>query len=162
MNIIFLDFDGVINNNQEIITPEALKNLKKIIALSQAKIVVISSWFMHSPKRREKISEFLTKLKITNFDLIKVDLEGTYNGEYLSYRSLGIIDYIFKHPNIYYIVLDDEFKKEYNLLNIYCLTTNSNTGLVKEDILKITFKQPNLTTFEKIKYLTNSKSTLIK
>ena len=31
MNIIFLDFDGVINNNDDLITEESILTLKKII-----------------------------------------------------------------------------------------------------------------------------------
>lgn len=120
--------------------------------LSQAKVVVTSSWFMFSPKRIERISEFLAKLKITNIDWIRVDLKATYNGKDFSYRTLGIIDYLYQHPNSCYLILDDEFEEEYDLLNLHHLITNPNTGLVKENLANITFQQPDLMSFSKIKY----------
>ena len=110
-------------------------------------MVVISSWYRFSPNRKEKISQFLTKLKITNIDWIRTDLEATYNDIELSYRSLGIINYLYQHPNSCYLILDDEFGKEYNLLNLHHLTTNPNKGLVKEDLENITFQHPNLICF---------------
>lgn len=151
MNVIFLDFDGVINNNEEKITKEAMITLKEIILKYQALVVITTSWFMFSSNRKDKITKFLNKLGIIDIDWIKLGLKGSYQGIPLSYRTLGITDYLLTHPNINYLVLDDEYEKEYELLNINHLKTNPNTGLTGEDIKKVSFKKPNLTIFTKEK-----------
>ena len=150
MNVIFLDFDGVINNNEETVTKEAMITLKEMILKYQALVVITTSWFVFSPNRKEKITAFLNKLGITNIDWLKLGLKGTYQGIPLSYRTLGIIDYLSEHPSINYIVLDDEYDSEYRLLNINHLKTNPNIGLTKEDIKKVSFQKPHPTIVTKV------------
>ena len=43
MNVIFLDFDGVINNNEETVTKEAMITLKEMILKYQALVVITTS-----------------------------------------------------------------------------------------------------------------------
>ena len=143
MNIIFLDFDGVINNNDDLITEESILTLKKIIHEYQAKVVVISSWIMDGREER-KIRDFLDKLGIHNIDFINPNLIGTFENNELNYRFLGIADYLLNNPQINYLILDDEYDDEYNRLNLNHLKTNMDTGLVLSDYNKVAFKKPDL------------------
>ena len=151
MNIIFLDFDGVINNNDDLTTDESILTLKKIIRDYQSKVVVISSWIMDGrEERKRKIIDFLNKLGIHNVDFINPNLTGTFADIELNYRFLGIADYLLNQPQTHYLILDDEYDDEYTKLNLNHVKTNMNTGLVLSDYDKVIFTKPDLSVLSQI------------
>lgn len=52
-------------------------------------------------------------------------------------RPLGILDYLKKYPNIYYVVLDDEFHEAYNYFNIHYYSPNDKIEMQMEDVDQI-------------------------
>lgn len=150
-NILFLDFDGVINDNTESITKSCLYLIKKIILKYKAKVVVISSWYQtNKSNRKEKITLFLHQLGIYDIDFINLDLQGNHP-ELFSRRTLGIIDYLIKYPNINYLILDDEFDSVYRLLGLNYLKTNMWSGFTIDDYKKVQFKPVDISKIPKIK-----------
>jgi len=84
VRIIFLDFDGVLNSNRYIrscggtglaLDPECLKQLKKIVDATDAKIVLTTSWREHWEQDEEKcdpigkeICEIFSKYQLSVLD----------------------------------------------------------------------------------------------
>ena len=115
MKCIFLDFDGVINNwyHFDGVSIENVMILKKIIELSDAKIIAITS-NKYSLQRLDKVDyyksifynnyvKFLNELGIQIHDLTPfVD----------SNRTLEIKKYIEEHQIEQYVILDDELIEE--------------------------------------------------
>lgn len=111
MKYIFLDFDGVINNwnHFEGVAKENAIVLKKIIDISEAKVVATSSnkYFLQcNPKTDYYSSNFynvyvkkLNELGIQIFDLTPIC---GFN------RSLEIKKYILDHNVKDYVIIDDE------------------------------------------------------
>ena len=124
-NIVFLDFDGVINldfNNY--IGPfnnkEQMENLNKFCIENDFKIVVISSWRKYSNYKEILYNSGLNKnIKILGAtDVLEKD------------REAEIIDYLNKHDNTNkFIILDDG---EFNELSRYQVKTDYNKGFDKE------------------------------
>lgn len=144
MNYIFLDIDGVLNNQNDIIRKhkcnaphfeahfceEAYKTLGKICKKCNAKVVLSSTWRLGfrnnmQPKEEDIFSQRLLKL----FNKYNIDLIGITTLEYLD-RGVQIKkfikDHLLYHDN--YIVIDDEVK---NILPY----------IVKDRVLKIDFKK---------------------
>ena len=98
MKIIFLDLDGVLNNwyQPDLIARENLNILKKILALSKAKIVLTSS--NKYPLQRQNIK----------------NITGSYLEKYVKIiqnedRSLEIKAYLESNTNITdFVIIDDE------------------------------------------------------
>ena len=115
MKCIFLDFDGVINNwyHFDGVSIENVMILKKIIELSDAKIIAITS-NKYSLQRLDKVDyyksifynnyvKFLNELGIQIHDLTPfVDTN----------RTLEIKKYIEEHQIEQYVILDDELIEE--------------------------------------------------
>ena len=115
MKCIFLDFDGVINNwyHFDGVSIENVMILKKIIELSDAKIIAITS-NKYSLQRLDKVDyyksifynsyvKFLNELGIQVHDLTPfVDAN----------RTLEIKKYIEEHQIEQYVILDDELIEE--------------------------------------------------
>jgi len=55
----------------------------------------------------------------------------------LSYRVLGIIDYLNQHPDVSYIILDDEYHDQYQEFNLHFYPPIRNRPLKKEDFYQI-------------------------
>jgi len=152
-NVIFLDFDGVINNNIEEVTLTSIILLKCIIKKHNAKVVVISSILGNgTEKKKNNIALFLNKLGIYNIDFIDLNFEGYFYNNLLLPRLLGIVDYLRKHLNINYLIIDDEFEQEYNLLKLNHLKTEMWEGLKYEDYYRVTFKSADLEYLKEVKY----------
>lgn len=107
-NIIFLDFDGVLNSNWWLVEgnkkikglkefdPKRIKILKEIIKGTDAKVVLTSSW-----RNREGIKEFFSKCGIKVYDSVK-DLGKGNRGE-------EIQEWLDTHHFwTNYLILDDE------------------------------------------------------
>ena len=146
-NIIFLDIDGVLNGEEQFEIPprfskEAIFVLKQIITKYQAKIVITSSWQRSDGSNRNKIKSMFQSVDIEVFDFIHPSLKGTYLNKELSNRSCGILDYLLHHP-CYYLILDDEYQKEYEFLKLHYYQTPTLKGLTKKDLPHLYFKALN-------------------
>ena len=94
-NIIFLDIDGVLNDNNCLFLKESVETLKLLIKRYNAKVVIISSWQMNGTEsRRKRIKKQFEELCIYNIDFIDPNLEGNLGDIKLPPRLLGIVDYL--------------------------------------------------------------------
>ena len=125
MNVIFLDFDGVINTINGVIRPlekenakeERIKILSEICHKYDCKVVIISS---HKDQIDEEtletnidwINEYFEKFKQYDIELIGRTplVEKNYEGNY--YRIVKedeIKEYLDKHPEIeHFCIIDDD------------------------------------------------------
>ena len=147
---IFLDIDGVLNNNYtKNIAPYGCKGinnnclniLKTIVNKTNGKIVLISDWLLsflpddHMPDMAKYITEKLYS-KNLSFELI------SYDRLYFN-RVESIKNWIETHKTEGYIILDDYNYKLYYLDSVYphWLHINNKKGLrnehIKEAIEKI-------------------------
>lgn len=141
MNIIFLDVDGVLNDDRTRerccgmigIAPHKVANLKYIVENANAKIVLISSWknmwdFTRS-KQHKNMGMYLDgqlaaeSLHIEN----KTKDEGFNRGE-------GILQFLETHPAEAWVVLDDETfdYEECGIMPHLIQTDFNNGGLTKK------------------------------
>ena len=115
---LFLDFDGVLNNqkylrfqknndftNSEPFDSENIKNLNKLCKIIKfEKIVISSSW-----KKSYPVDELAAMLKLSGFlysSIVKDTTENLSNSSATG-RSSEIKQYITKHNIKNYIILDD-------------------------------------------------------
>lgn len=152
-NLIFLDIDGVINNNCCNILLESVEFLKHLIQLYDAKIVIISSLQGNgTEEKRSKIRILFEEFGIYNIDFIDPNFIGSFFDIPLPSRVLGIVDYLKNNEVTNYIILDDEYHNDYRLLCLNHYKTMPFQGLTYKDLPKITFKQVNLNNFKYISY----------
>lgn len=138
MKIIFLDLDGVLNNwyHPDLIDPKNVLVLKKIIKLTNAKIVLTTS--NKYPFQREKIKNikgsYLEKyIKILQNNGLSIYDLTPYVEEN---RSLEIKAYLKSNPNITdFVIIDDELVS-HELLK-YQVFLDWNTGLLEKHIKPI-------------------------
>lgn len=138
MKIIFLDLDGVLNNwyHPDLIDPKNVLVLKKIIKLTNAKIVLTTS--NKYPFQREKIKNikgsYLEKyIKILQNNGLSIYDLTPYVEEN---RSLEIKAYLKSNPNITdFVIVDDELVSP-ELLK-YQVFLDWNTGLLEKHIKPI-------------------------
>ena len=109
MKIIFLDFDGVINDYTSFnsVNVKCLNILKTIVDETNAKIVVTSSTknnYLKSNKKEETICyKYINILKKHNIEVIDFTKK-------LKTRELEINDYLISHENIEaFLILDDDY-----------------------------------------------------
>lgn len=125
MNVVFLDFDGVLNSHrymqrigafgeptpteEEVLDPEAVAHLNRLVLAVDADVVISSSW------RYGRTTEHLTSmLEARGFqgrvvdklpDWSKDELRGLYVAEE---RGDEIREWLAKHPEVTaFVVLDD-------------------------------------------------------
>ncbi len=153
--IIFLDIDGVLNNNtwsqnhQGVISDDILidekkvKLLYKIIKATGAGVVLHSGWKiwfndMIQPTRKEsqKLVEILGRCHITIFD-ITPDFsteEIRKTRKFSLVKAKEILSWLHGHPEIRnWIVLDDLYLHDAEIEK-HQIMTNQETGLVQEDV----------------------------
>lgn len=148
-NVIFLDIDGVLKNNTDKYSSEALTVLLKLINKYNAKIVIISSLFGNGTLgRRKKLIKIFNNFGIYDIDFIDPNYECFFLNVKISGRVIGIIDYLRKNRWINYIILDDEFERKYKYLGLNYFKTNKNKGLLEKDLSKIEFKKVSKKQFE--------------
>lgn len=144
-NIIFLDFDGVITNDENKFSIEAISVLNKVILEYKAKVVVISSMLVNgTDKKKMLITNMLNRLGITYIDFINPNFVAMFDGKYLKRRVVGIIDYLRLNPHVNYIILDDEYSEEYTKFGLNHLQTHEDIGLRREDYDLIKFSKVDL------------------
>lgn len=152
-NIIFLDIDGVLNDNDSTYLLESIESLKQLIESNNAKIVLITSKQHNGTEnRRKKIKFDLEKIGIYNIDFIDPNFEGNLYNINIPRRVLGIVHYLKNNKIDNYVILDDEFHNDYKLLCLNYYKTNPNKGLTYKDLPKIIFKPVNLNNFKNINY----------
>ena len=124
-NIIFLDFDGVINldsdnYNGPFKNNKLIKNISNLCINNNFKIVVISSWRKYSNYKDILYNSGLNK---------KVEILGCTNNLEKD-RESEIIEYIKEHLYINkFIIIDD---MPFNLLKAYQVQTDYNSGFNDE------------------------------
>ena len=139
MKYIFLDIDGVLNNNKTVVlTPEGhtgisdnlAKRLGKIISQTGAKPVLTSSW-----RYKSGIEDTLyMRRRLRRYNAIPVG-EITESNCCRSLRGASIKLFLETHPHDEIVILDDylfDFYEE-GLLP-YLILTNPETGLTMEDV----------------------------
>lgn len=135
MKVIFLDFDGVLNSdeyfertkddkiNRSEFDVNSLKILREIISLTDAKIVVTSTWKVL--RRFDKVKEYLKSQGILVYDTTrKIDFK----------RGEEIRDYLSSHKDISeFVIVDDEVFPDFNELTKYLVKTDFYSGGLKEE-----------------------------
>lgn len=152
-NIIFLDIDGVLNNNYSNISSESIDVIKQLIQKNNAKVVMITSHQQNgTDAKRNLIKQKLEELDIYNIDFIDPNFEGYILDIKLPSRILGIVDYLKKNEVSNYVILDDDYNNDYKLVCLNHYKTNPQKGLTNKDLSKITFKSVNIKNFKNINY----------
>lgn len=110
MNVIFLDFNGVLDTYEEmdIINKDNLLRLKKIVDETDSKIVISSSLKNNSFKEgtytNNLVNYLINPLKELDIDVIGI----TPNKDT---REEEITEYLVNHPEINnFLILDDEYE----------------------------------------------------
>lgn len=137
MKIIFLDIDGVLNNEYTkafapsgalFVSDRLLKNLSKIVKVTGAEIVLSSSWRLDWVKGKETKDFLALQSKLKDFSIELFDKTPLIkNG---ANRGAEIEEWLKYHPEVEnYVILDDES----NLFssNEHLILTNSYYGLTE-------------------------------
>ena len=140
MNIIFLDFDGVLTTPESNYTfvPSLLERLGRILDETKAKIVITSSW------RSSSVTDMISTLKnksnpvnqVTMFPYTERVIGVTPRcGAWYRGQELDRWMKMNENMNYSYIILDDEdnFTPEQRK---HLIQTNHSTGLSEEDTYK--------------------------
>ena len=151
MKVIFLDIDGVLNEENSRsrccgykgIDDKKVENLAEIVKATGAEIVLISTWkddWRKTDKRHQGmmanyLDRKLAKQGLTILD--KTESVDRVSGFHLS-RGEGILQYLSTHSVEKYVILDD-FQFDYDgcgLTENYVKTDYENGGLTAELALK--------------------------
>ena len=152
-NIIFLDIDGVLNDNSSSFSLESVNVLKYLIKIYNTKVVMITSWQMNGTEnKRKNIKYKFEKLGIYDIDFIDPNFEGCLGNIILPSRLLGIVDYLRKYPEYNYVIFDDDYHNDYKLICLNHYKTKPLKGLTYKDTPKIRFKPVNIDNFKYINY----------
>jgi hypothetical protein len=123
MKVIFLDFDGVITipKSKWHISVPHVKRIKKICDVTDAKIVISSSWQRYAgtdkETEEEKVKNWLNGILMKGykgfirkfFAEYTFDMSGRFYGEYGSDRGSDIKSWLVRHPEVdSYVIIDDE------------------------------------------------------
>ena len=155
MNYIFLDIDGVMNNQQDWLTKdkenynhmfcdEAWQMLSDVCKATDAKVVLSSSWRLSLEQDRncfypKEQNCKLSKRLLEYFDRYNIKLVGLTTN-YYDYRGKQIQAYVkkFLKENDNYVVLDDD---EFDIANYVpkeqMIRTEFETGLQPEHCKRI-------------------------
>lgn len=136
MNVIFLDFNGVLDTYEmmDVINKDNLNRLKMIVAATNSKIVISSSLknsYYYLGNFSKKLEEIIQILEDNGIEVIGITPKKES-------REEEIIAYLENNPNITnYCILDDEH--EWNILNDHLVKLipqiNGSNGLTDEDVL---------------------------
>lgn len=124
MKIIFLDVDGVLNDQNTRYTTDGalgigiddtkIQYLKNIVDATSAQIVLCSGWKLRwSPNiENQGVSARYLTNKLSNYSLTIMDR--TYDPDGFSHRGAGIKNWLADHPTVEtWAVLDDEIFPDY-------------------------------------------------
>ena len=144
MKAIFLDVDGVLNNdkyfertknekqNRIELDDENIKCLKEIIDLTGAKVVVTSTW-----KELRIYSKLISYLKTFGIEVYDKTVHMSYN------RGDEIREYLSTHEIENFIILDDEIFRDFNELISHLLKTYFYNGGLTEQHKTLALKLMN-------------------
>ena len=136
MKYIFLDIDGVLNNDRTVtrspdgyigISDSLTKRLRKIIEATNASVVLTSTW-KHSSL--QDLAYMRKKLKRHN----ALPIGQTKEPQKIM-RGFGINEYLKEHPCDEFVILDD-FSFDYARENLkeHVVLTDESKGLTDDDV----------------------------
>lgn len=165
-NGIFLDFDGVINSSPwfaslpskkgiisdfgselmwiEMVDPEAIKKLNKIIEKTRAKVIISSSWRCHHTIKRLQsvlnargfIGEIIGKTPcVVDMNILNASEPSVNNEKYIGERGLEIKQWLVENAVLgidNFIILDDN--SDMADLRKFLIKTSWHTGLLDEHV----------------------------
>lgn len=142
MKVIFLDVDGVLTSvsyykqssdeERRYFDPTCLENLKHIIDMTGAYIVVSSDWKNSEEKMNRlliKLEEYGLKDKYIGCTPVVEENSGYY---VRSNRGFEIDFYLSDHKCDSFVILDD-LDHDLNIFLDYVVLTNNEFGLTKKD-----------------------------
>lgn len=134
MNVIFLDFNGVLdtNLNMDVIDQGNLNRLKKLVDMFDAKVVISSSLknpFYYNGKHSRLFQGILAALLEIGIDVIGITPKGNS-------REEEILMYLNSHPEISnYCILDDDYdmdKLKEHLVKLPMQMSEGQMGFTQE------------------------------
>lgn len=136
---VFLDFDGCLNHRKHVATggypkmpfaPECIERLNRLIASTDAKIVISSTW--RFGKTIEELQELLASHGAVCHvvGVTPTHVERTLVQAYT--RGQGITFYLTDHPTTTYVVLDDDDDMEGH--EAHFVRTSMETGLTDANV----------------------------
>lgn len=138
MKVIFLDIDGVLNNDRTAtrspdgyigISYSLLKRLSKIVKATDASVVLTSTWKdLSSP---QDTAYMMRRFRV--YSIIPIGKTKDIKDQ----RGKGIKDYLEEHPCDEYVILDDfsfDFYEQ-NLME-HVVLTNPIIGLTEKNVEK--------------------------
>jgi len=133
MNVIFLDFDGVLNTKDSVkdgvhLIPPKVQLLRIICEKTNAKIVISSSW---------RITYSLNEIKIIleRGGLKKIDVRDVTVFSETEFRGDEVEEWVKKNNPDKYIILDDQ-DNFHNYQKKFFVKINPEKGLVKENAIE--------------------------
>lgn len=159
-NIIFLDFDGVINKNSydedKLVISECLEVLLILIKKYNLKVVPICGALFVGEgtiNTKKKIVKRLNSYGVFDIDgFIEPNFCGSFLGNDLSSRTIGIVDYLKRRGNVNYVIIDDEHKREYKLLGLNHICTKPHIGLTMDVLDDFILKRNTCYGFDNVIY----------
>ena len=142
MNIIFLDIDGVLNSHRKLkevyekthkphsgynypFDEICLNNLKRLVELTNSKLVITSTWWKDK-EGRDKIIEALKEYQLDQSIIGYTPILNQPRGVEIQ----AYLDTLEIQPN--FIIIDDDTDME-SLMD-YLIKTNISVGLTKENV----------------------------
>ena len=142
MNIIFLDIDGVLNSHRKLkevyekthkphsgynypFDEICLNNLKRLVELTNSKLVITSTW-RKDKEGRDKIIEALKEYQLDQSIIGYTPILNQPRGVEIQ----AYLDTLEIQPN--FIIIDDDTDME-SLMD-YLIKTNISVGLTKENV----------------------------
>jgi len=159
-NIVFLDFDGVINKNScdddKLVLSECLEVLLILIKKYRLKVVPICGALfvgLGTVNTKKRIAKRLNSYGIFDIDgFIETNYCGTFLGNKISARTIGIVDYLKKRGEVNYVIIDDEHQRDYRRLGLNYIHTEPHTGLTMEKLNDFSLKKNTCYGFDKVNY----------
>lgn len=159
-NIVFLDFDGVINKNScyddKLVLPECLEVLLILIKKYNLKVVPICgslSVGLGTVNTKKRIIKRLNSYGVFEIDgFIEVNYCGTFLGKELSSRAIGIVDYLKERGDVKYVIIDDDYQRDYRMLGLNYIHTDPHVGLTMKHLDGFSLKENTCYGFDKVNY----------
>ena len=146
VKLLFLDVDGVLNfeNSEQRLCLEQMNRLKKIIELTDCKIVLSTSWRI-SPKRKQNLLTALKNDGKIDVDNVVLGSTPSFRGQYgYKHRPLEIYEYLTHGAELHvynnykvvsWVVIDDlGFNSNDLIMKGHFVKTNMNYGLTDNDV----------------------------
>lgn len=131
MNIIFLDFNGVLDtyDNMDIINKDNLNRLKRITEVTSSKVVISSSLknsYFYTGHFSKNLKNIIEEIRSVGIEVIGITPKANTREEEIEL-------YLQQHPEIdNFCILDDDYEMEKlkdNLVKLPSQMTEGQTGL---------------------------------